>query len=189
MSVSWYPQHWELDVDNPRYGELVLRAVHEDQNEWEATFPGPQIGALLEAVTELALGLEPAPGRVGAESLPPMLTAAAARTLLPALQRAVVLAAAGTDIFQRTFPDPDEPPAKPFCHRCGTGSAIGGVATISPACDDAGHHAYGTRPEASWEHVHELHTQQRQRWDRERETARFDAELRALLDNAGETDR
>src|SRR5438045_568686 len=112
MGMSWYPTNWEIDVENPGYGELFLRAAHEDQDAWEATFLGPQIGALLDAVTELALGLEPAPGRIDALALPPMLTAAAARTILPALQHAAVLAAAGGDVFERTFPDPEEPPAE-----------------------------------------------------------------------------
>lgn len=165
--MSWYPEGFELYVDNPRYGELVVRAT-ADQERWEATFDGAELGTFLHRVTERALGLDPAPPLPGDRPLPAALTAEAARTILPALQRAVVLAAAGTDAFERTFPDPDAGPCEPYCVDCGEGSGFSGATTISARCLEYGHHAYGMGTTTTWESAQQRYQLARQRWDEHR---------------------
>jgi hypothetical protein len=187
MSMIFCPAGWELAVDNPGYGALNIRALTDPydakplvKEEWSRDFYGPKLGQFLNAVTAIALG--GTPGKVGFEDLPAFITATVARDLLPALQHATLLALAGTDRFERTFPDTEERPAKPLCVRCNLGSDYTATPTTSEWCEQHGHRAFGTAGER-WEHAQELHELAVQSWqraqDRQREDQRFAAETAA----------
>src|SRR4051794_29875719 len=137
MSMIFYPDGWELAVDNPGYGALQVRALENPydcaplvKQEWSRAFHGPKVGQFLAAVTAKALG--GTPGKVGYEELPRFITADVARKMLPALQSATLLALAGTDRYERTFPDnPEHCPPAPLCVRCNLGSDYAGKAATS----------------------------------------------------------
>lgn len=171
MSMIFYPDGWELAVDNPGYGELLIRTLTNPydskplvKQEWSREFRGPKLGQFLTAVTAQALG--GTPGKVGYEELPRFLTAEVARQLLPALQSAVLLALAGTDRYERTFPDEGERPATPLCVRCNLGSDYtSSEGTTSPWCEQYGHTAFGTYPR--WDTAQEAYQLDLDRWERE----------------------
>jgi hypothetical protein len=171
MSMYFYPDGWELAVDNPGFGELHVRALTSPYDaeplvdeEWRREFHGPKLGQFLTAVTAKALG--DTPGKVGYEELPRFLTAEVARRMLPDLQSAVLLALAGTDRFERTFPDNDEHrPAEPLCVRCNLGSDYTSVPTSSDWCEQYGHRAFGIASDR-WEFAQEMYQLDLQRWER-----------------------
>ena len=170
MSMLFYPGAWELAVDDPGHGSMLVRALANPYDavplvdrEWSREFYGPRVGEFLTAVTARALGGEP--GRVGYETLPWFVTAAVARELLPSLQSAVLLALAGTDRFERVFPDRDERPADPLCARCNLGSIYTSVPIESAWCAEYGHRAFGTAVDR-WESAQEVHRMHLDRWER-----------------------
>lgn len=171
MSMMFYPDGWELAVDNPGHGELFVRALTNPYDaeplvdeEWRREFHGRRVGQFLAAVTAKALG--GAPGKVGYEELPHFLTAQVARSMLPALQSAVLLALAGTDRYERTFPDDGEhyPPA-PLCVRCNLGSDYASAPTTSSWCEQYGHSPFGTALDR-WESAQEAYQLDLDRWKR-----------------------
>lgn len=188
MSMLFYPGGWELAVDNPGYGELHVRALTDPydaeplvKEEWRRELRGPKVGEFLTAVTAQALG--GTPGKVGYEDLPRFLTAAVARELLPALQSATLLALAGTDRYERTFPaDRDHYPAAPLCVRCNLGSDYAGVPATSDWCEQYGHTAFGTYPR--WETAQEAYQLDLDRWKRAEERRRRDDALVSGLEPA-----
>jgi hypothetical protein len=171
MSMIFYPGGWELAVDNPGYGELNVRALTHPydaeplvEQEWSREFHGPKVGQFLAAVTAKALG--GTPGKVGYEELPPFVTAEVARQLLPALQSATLLALAGSDRYERTFPeDRDHYPWAPLCVRCNLGSDYTSVPTTSEWCEQYGHTPFGT-PLSQWESAQEAYQLELDRWKR-----------------------
>lgn len=172
MSTTWFPPGWILDVDNPGYGELAIYAPTQPLTEpavvtkdWATTLYGPQLGDFLDAVTRQAIHTDDT--RPGAHPLPAFLTPKVARGLLPRLQQAVLLAVAGGDRFDRTYPDRDDPPPRPLCVRCATGTLFTTESTHSTWCDQYGHRAYGVVTH-SWEYAHELHERRLRRWESRR---------------------
>jgi hypothetical protein len=170
MSMIFYPDGWELAVDNPGYGELHVQALTNPddgeplvEKEWSREFHGPKVGQFLAAVTAKALG--GTPGKVGYEELPRFVTAEVARKLLPALQSATLLALAGTDRYERTFPDADEQPAEPLCVRCNLGSPYTSVPTTSEWCEQHGHAPFGSTL-SRWENAQEAYQLDLDRWKR-----------------------
>jgi hypothetical protein len=161
MSMSWYPGDWEIYVDNPGYGEIFVR---ERNGKWERELVGEDIADFLADVTAIALDLTPRPGQRLSG-----VTNTTAREVLPALQRAVILAAAAGDRFERLFRDEDEPPQEPLCVRCNEGTCYSDVALPSKQCDRFGHAPFGMGAETKWERAQAAHAIQLERWERQRE--------------------
>jgi hypothetical protein len=159
MSMSWYPNGWEIYVDNPGYGEMTVR---HDETDWHYNLVGEDVASFLTELTSLALGLPNASRRL----LPPRMTEGMARELLPSLQRAVVLAAAATDRFERLFRDDDEPPQEPLCVRCNEGTGYSDVALPSKRCAEWGHVPFGMGAETKWDRAQSRYATQREMWDR-----------------------
>lgn len=142
---------FELDVEDPGLGQLRVTRVccHNDEG-WTVVLSGPGLGASLRALTDLALDadLQDAPvfGRH-------RLWQDEARYLLPAFQRAMVLAVGGTDRSDRVRrPEDDEPPLEPLCVHCGAGSAYyPAEAARSSYCDEHGHQPFGQYAGWSWQ--------------------------------------
>ena len=167
--MMFYPDGWELAVDNPGYGELLVRALTDPydceplvKQEWSRSFHGPKVGEFLAAVTARAIG--GTAGKVGYEELPRFITAEVARTMLPALQSAVLLALAGTDRYERIFPD-DQRPSAPLCVRCNLGSDYASVPGVSQWCQQYGHRPFGTSA-PRWDNVQEMYQLDLARWER-----------------------
>lgn len=160
MSCYWYPGAFEIAVDNPGHGELELRRL-DDASDW-VTLTGAELGEVLAAVTARAFGGDWTLRKVGRVDVDE------ARELLPGLQRAVVLATAGTDRFERTFPDPDESPAEPLCVNCNLGSPYHREVTISERCNEDGHQPFGHRASATWEQAGRRHARDLDWWQHTR---------------------
>ncbi|MFI5494189.1 hypothetical protein [Actinoplanes sp. NPDC051859] len=170
MSMMFYPAGWELAVDSPGSGELLITTVTDSTDtdtvtneQWYRAYYGPQVVQFLAAVTARSLG--DAAGKVGHEDLPSFLTAEVARALLPALQKAVLLALAGSDRYERVFLDDGRAPAEPLCVRCHEGSFFPYLAISSEWCEQFGHRAFGTSLER-WEDAHEAYRMDCDRWKR-----------------------
>jgi hypothetical protein len=171
MSMLFYPTGWELAVDNPGYGELIViasQSVFGLDEDWECALYGAAIGEFLDRVTSRALSLDQdGPRRT---LLPPFVTVDVARALLPALQRAVVLATAGTDRYERVFPDSQEPPAEPLCARCHLGTPYASTPTTSDWCAQYGHRPFGSLTD-QWDFAQERYRLDKSRWARQQARA------------------
>lgn len=163
MSSIFYAPGLQVHVDEPGVGRLTILApgapydgAEHVAQDWACSYYGEELGELLTRITTRALGLTPVGGQL---YLPDwMTTEQTARVLLPVLQRAVVLAAAGTDRYERTFTNPAEEPLGPLCTRCGHGPW--NPKFTSSECEVRGHHAYG-RATGDWstaEHIHMMRT-------------------------------
>jgi hypothetical protein len=166
--MIFYPDGWELAVDNPGFGELIVIADQElsprlINGQWRQELYGAAIGAFLDQVTNRALGLDD--GEHSGTPLPRFLSPELARAVLPALQKAVLLATAGTDRFEKTFPDPDEAPQKPICVRCNIGSPYTSEVATSEWCEQYGHRPFGASA-SRWEHAQEMYQLALDRWKR-----------------------
>lgn len=181
MPTSWYPPGLEIAVDNPGSGELWIHAPTNPpagdplvEDDWDTMLYGPELGGWLTLVTDLALGIPTGPDRLRLVDdwgypvqLPAFITARVAREILPALQRAVVEATAGTDRFERTFRTADVPPADPLCVICGKGSPYASQAlTLSRYCDQHGHRPYGYPAVTGWATAQDSYWERRTSWDR-----------------------
>jgi hypothetical protein len=180
VSMIFYPDGWELAVDNPGFGELIVIADEElsprlINGEWRAELYGAAIGTFLTQVTNRALGLDDS--EHSGTPLPRFLSAEVARAVLPALQRAVLLATAGTDRFEKIFPDADEAPQKPICARCNIGSPYSSEVAVSEWCAQYGHRPFGASG-SRWEHAQEMYQLDLDRWKRA-EARRREAEALA----------
>ena len=161
MGMLWYPEGFEIIVDNPGYGQVFIRGDH---GEWERDLAGGDVGAFLTQLTARALGTAP---RDQASSLvPAFITAAAARELLPAVQHAVILAGSGTDKYERLFPEDDAGPTEPLCERCLEGSVFSGNPLDSAWCQKYGHTPFGEREGTTWQAAQESYNWHRERWER-----------------------
>lgn len=180
MSVTFFPPGWHIDVPNPGYGEIFISALAEPfrgpavtTDDWDQVLVGEEIGMFLTRVTQRAIGdatdaHDPGYGR----ELPGFLTTTVAAGLLPALQQAVILAVAGTERYERIYPD-DGPPLEPLCVRCdqGTGFSPGPVA--HPWCEQHGHEPFGWRAgHGSWDRAQAAYRQDTARWERRQDTVR-----------------
>lgn len=165
MSMLWYPEGFEIVVDNPGFGQVFIRGDH---GEWSHELAGGDVGTFLTQLTVRALGTES--GGEGSSLLPAFISAATARVLLPAVQQAVILAGSGTDKYERLFPDEDDGPANPLCATCWEGSYFSGYPLGSTSCREYGHHPFGVREGLSWQAAQESHDWWRARWERRRRT-------------------
>lgn len=48
MGMLWYPEGFEIIVDNPGYGQVFIRGDH---GEWERDLAGGDVGAFLTQLT------------------------------------------------------------------------------------------------------------------------------------------
>lgn len=129
------------------------------------TVTGPRITTLLEQITALALGT-PAVSR---SMIPRELNQATAAKLLPAFQRAVILAVAGTDRYEALHPEPEGGPRPPICVRCGiNGSATIDDARLSGYCLERGHTPFGAGSGTSWERAVTRYQTQKMLWEAQR---------------------
>lgn len=150
MSMYWYPgeSRFEIAVDDPGHGRLDIRRLDECATDW-LEVRGERLGLLAREV--LAAALEDR-----APVLPYPLTGLGltredARAMAAALQRAALLAAAGTDRYERIHADPEDPPAEPLCTSCNLGSPYSGEVTISERCTEYGHWPFGARAATTWD--------------------------------------
>lgn len=90
-------------------------------------------------------------GDAATTPLPPFLSVRDARLLLPVLTRATLAAAAGTDRYERLYPDPEDAPAAPLCLRCGLGSIFTGEVSLNMWCEEHGHRPFGEPSGTTWE--------------------------------------
>lgn len=162
MRMLWYPEGFEIMVDNPGFGQVFIRGDH---GEWSHELAGGDVGAFLSQLTARVLGTAP---DKGVSLVPALISAATARVLLPAVQQAVILAGSGTDKYERLFPDEDESPANPLCGTCWEGSYFSGYPLGSTSCQEYGHHPFGVREGLSWQAAQESHDWHRARWERRR---------------------
>ncbi len=175
MSITFFPAGLEIDVRNPGYGEIYIAAPRNPyrgerllpESEWSTVLLGPAIGTFLQEVTTRALASPE--GRAdddpGDETLPSFITTPVARQLLPHLQQAVVLATAGSDRFDRIFPE-DDRPQRPLCAYCHEGSMSTSAKTISPWCTEHGHQAFGIDTDTTWGLAQVNYKHEREQWDR-----------------------
>lgn len=164
MSTLWYTEGFEIAVDNPGYGQLSIRGDH---GEWTLELAGGDVGAFLAQLTARALNT-PSDESGSSPLLPAFITAAAARELLPAVQRAVILAGSGTDKYERLFPDDEDGPAAPLCATCWEGSYFSGYPLGSDWCQQHGHRPFGMHEDLSWQAAQESYNWHRARWERRR---------------------
>jgi hypothetical protein len=182
MGITWYPEGLELDVPNPGYGELIVTADAQQYagralvtEDWQVRLTGADIGAFLAAVTARAVGgpkpeihRHPDWDAWSPSDLPGWCTQQVARDLLPALQRAVLLAVAGTDRFDRTYYAQEEGPHEPLCANCNEGSDY--TPTGPASCAEYGHSAFGARnPNFRWAPAQERYTWARERWQQQQQ--------------------
>lgn len=170
MGLFWYPvtptgRMWaELSVDDPGYGRLVFSRLDDrhdtgDRYDERGTYAGPRLAELLQATTDLALGLDqrdwvrvrPSRGE------PIVIERADAALLLPVLQRAVVLATAGEDRYMRTWVEDLGHREPPLCVYCQEGSEYPSNVTISAWCSEYGHTPYGETYATTWADAQRRH--------------------------------
>lgn len=163
MAISLYVgDHICIDVDDPGYGYFGVYFRSDDEARWgdnrEVTLRGRDMWTALESLTTLAT----AGGRL-AESgdvakLWPM-SIGEARKLLPALQTAVLYAAAGSDRAERLDEDADDLHDL-LCARCNEGSYYSGHVTVSEDCRKYGHQPFGYA--GDWDQAQEHAARERQ---------------------------
>jgi hypothetical protein len=152
MAISFYPADGiEIDVDDPGSGYLRIYLHVNDEPLFQAVLMGHRLWTALTSLTALACSTD-AFSRVvdGLWSMTP----GQARELLPAMQEAVVYAAAGGDRAERLTEDAAH---DVLCVRCNEGSPFTRL-----SCDEYGHEPFGY-PGASWERAKGLQAD-RNRW-------------------------
>lgn len=165
MSSSWFPEPFELDVEEPGCGVIEFGVRRDgDAETRRGRLTGPKIGAALRAVTTLVLDEHdtspevPGLGRISHTE---------ARKLLPPLQHAALLAGAGTDRYERMVTFDDDAPVDPLCVYCCVGSDYTpNVDTENPWCDKHGHTPFGEYAGMKWEKALTVHARRRDWWER-----------------------
>lgn len=183
MSTTWYPgmtwkdgyaddTPWEIAVDNPGYGQVY---VANRPRQWETDLAGDQVGTWLRQLTTRALAQDTAAGLAtyvdvarATLDLPAFIGPPEARLLLPSFQLATVLAAAGSDRFDRIFVDAEDGPHRPLCARCDEGTFFTPGALPSEWCDRHGHHPFGMHDGARWEGANADYERRYAAWQRQR---------------------
>lgn len=169
MGMIWFRETFEIHVENPGYGELYLAS--NDQEGGGRTLAGDQLGRLLTAFTHYALtGARP---ETDANLIPANVTLDEARETLTVVQQAVILASAGTDRFERIYPDGEASPAPPLCESCSHGTDFSAVETHSEWCDEYGHTPFGFPAVTSWEQAQAWHKDRSDRWEWQQRVAQL----------------
>lgn len=158
MAISMYrhDDHTEIHVDDPGHG--YIHVIHYPPTRHRInpgarvtrTLAGRELWQALESLTELAVG---SPGRGRPLTADPTrgvvtglwsMTVDQARELLPALQTAVVYAAAGSDRAERLTEDG---PHDVLCVNCTEGSGY----TPPEPCTRHGHSPFGYPYGVGWD--------------------------------------
>lgn len=153
MSVTYFAGDRDrgemiIDVPNPGYGAIDF----DDGVDEHRVIPivGARLGLFLAAITTAVLE-DAAPNLTGIIGARCTISARQARQLLPSLQRAIILATAGTDRYEIVVTDPDVDEPEPLCVNCNEGSPYHQQVTISARCTDHGHTPFGQFDGTSWE--------------------------------------
>ncbi len=152
---------FEITVNDPGSGWLYFRRLDDRYPDREGKlygddvplFAGSHLGRLLQLVTGLALGTDGSPNRLirGTAGRAVGIGVDEAGNLLPLLTKAVLLAVAGEDRYERTIAT-DAQARQPRCVHCGAGASDAvEEAVISGWCLEHGHTPFGTRPFTSWQ--------------------------------------
>lgn len=150
MSMTFYagaegPGQIELAVDDPGHGYLHVRVLGVEAGA--AVVAGARLAEMLSDVTAAAIGTEPSAWVRGLG----LLSGEQCRALLLQAQKAVVLATAGTDRYDRVYVDEDAVgPLGQLCVDCNQGSDFSGQVSISSRCVEFGHHPFGVGPGTRW---------------------------------------
>lgn len=163
MGMMWYPGAWdtqgraadpwmEIAVPSPGYGEIQCTRLDDRFVAFEdprrgnaAEFVGERIGALLDALTQLALGTAGADhiSIRASRGMPLLVARDEAAELLPTMQKAVALAIGGADRFERVWVESDSPTPGQLCAKCNQGSPYSTEVTHSDWCEQYGHTPFG----------------------------------------------
>lgn len=151
-----------LCVDDPGRGSVTVCGLHRSEaTEHRCDYNdkhvyGVDLGLALDELTSLAIR-DPLESVVGTVHRLGSMTVGEARLLLPSFQRAVLLAAAGTNRYEATAEDAEAAPT--FCTTCGEGEMYTTSECRSPQrsdgscartdwCDQFGHSWFaGRKPE------------------------------------------
>lgn len=148
----------ELAIDDPGRGILLIRSVNSTP-AWTRDLTATHLGKFLHHVTQVALHGH---GTAGAGPLPVSVPQELAARLLPALQHAVVEAAAGEDRASRIFVHPDDAPREPLCAHCNLGAEYDTLHVISARCLDGQHAPFGHPTAVTWDRAHLTHERDQQ---------------------------
>jgi hypothetical protein len=127
-----------LYVNDPGHGEVLLCGFHRGGDRAhrcdfdDKRLRGSDLGLVLERLTDLAITDSRDIGTVHRLGT---LTVGEARLLLPSFQRAVVLAAAGSNRYEAVMEAPGEAPE--FCVTCGEGEIYATSECRTPQHPDA----------------------------------------------------
>ncbi len=152
MSVQWLPTEDVLiDVDDPGHGYLTAELADSGDGPGSGlrVVEGRELGEMLRSLTELALSCDvDAVAQVAGLWV---MTAVQARSVLPAMQSAVVLAAAGTERYERLLERLDPVQAlAPICAHCEEFHSFADRnPSPSPWCAEHGHDPFGEQPPRS----------------------------------------
>lgn len=141
MSTTYSVQHFEITVEHPGHGYATVRWA---PGEKAATMGIHDLTNLLHVLTARATGNQMP------WSIPASVDTAAAISLLPMVQAALVRAAAGPDRARMAFAEWGHQPQHPVCVYCGEGSEDPEEASkIHGRCLDFGHVPFG-QPGVTW---------------------------------------
>lgn len=138
MSMLFYAgaaeHEWaEIAVDDPGHGYLVITRLEADTVAASSVFAGERLGDLVDRVTSVVID----PDASASTSVPPTsgatlrVSRAEAVELIPPLVRAVALAMADTDRYDRIWAEHAEADPPALCVYCNQGSPYDQVVTIS----------------------------------------------------------
>lgn len=141
MAASYFPtEHLSVHVPDPGFGYVEVVFAPADAQRYgvphDVTLRGPEMMTALRSLTKLACNgpLEPVAGIV--DKLWSM-TVGQAKLLLPALQEAILYAAAGSDRAERLTPDEEES-FRLMCATCRKGAFYSEM-----DCEQFGHVPFG----------------------------------------------
>lgn len=136
----------ELAVDDPGDGWYQVTLL--DASSRPLVVAGTAMGALVDQVVAVATGTPTSPPPSMLQPLVDALDQARAVELLPVVVRALSLAAAGEDRYDRTWPGEDLD-ADQLCAACNQGALYAQTVTISEWCMHHGHRPFG-QPGVAW---------------------------------------
>lgn len=151
---------FEIVVDDPGHGRLHIRRLdgrHRDPDagRWGAgstEFAGTDVGLLLDKASKLVAGTS-ATGHAtvrGSRGQVLVIEADEAAFLLPVLTRAVLLAVAGQERYERVATGFE--PQPPRCVNCGAGSfSTPESSALNGWCLEYGHSPFGTPANTTWD--------------------------------------
>lgn len=137
----------EVAVDDP--GDGWYQATVLASSSRPVVVAGPMMGALVDQVLAVATGTPPPRTPTALQPLVEALDQTRAVELLPVVVRALSLAAAGEDRYDRTWPS-EGLDVEPLCANCNQGTGYAQTVTISEWCMHHGHRPFG-QPGGAWQ--------------------------------------